>query len=68
MGNVLRSVKISFKNKAHAHRVPSHGGCVHGGPEGVLKEHGGKEDTESLKYHVKQETRRASRRDDGLQS
>lgn len=46
MGNVLCSVKISFKNKADAHRVPSQGGGVHRCPEGVLKERGGRKDTE----------------------
>lgn len=42
MGNVLCGVKISFKDQAHAHRVPSQGGCVDRGPQRVLKERGGK--------------------------
>lgn len=64
MGNVLCSVKISFKNKADTHRIPSEGGCVHRCPQGILKERGGKEDTEECwKYYMKLETRRASRRE-----
>lgn len=46
MGNVLCGVKISFKNKANAHCIPSLGGCVHRRPEGILKEREGKKDTE----------------------
>lgn len=42
MGNVPCGVKISFKNKANAHRVPSHGGGVHRCPEGILEECGRK--------------------------
>lgn len=68
MGNVLCGVKISFKNKANAHCIPSLGGCVHRRPEGILKEREGKKDTEQcLKYNMKLETRRASSRADCLQ-
>ena len=45
VGNVLCSVKISFKNQANAHRIPSQGGRVHRCPEGILKKRRGK-DTE----------------------
>lgn len=42
VGNVPCGVKVGFKNQAEAHGVPSQGGCVHGGPERVLKERGGR--------------------------
>lgn len=37
VGNVLCGIKISFKNEANTHRVPSLGGGVHWCPEGILK-------------------------------
>lgn len=49
MGNVLCSVKVSFKDEAEAHGTAAHGGRVHRGPERVLKERGGSADTEQCR-------------------
>lgn len=65
VGNVLCGVKISFKNKAIAHGVPSLGGGVHRCPEGVLKR---KRGTEWCSKHcVKVKARGVSIRDGCLQ-
>lgn len=58
MGNVLCSVKVSFKHEAEAHGVAAHGGRVHRGPERVLKERGGNTDTEQcLSCYMELETK-----------
>lgn len=59
VGNVPCGIKVGFKNQATAHGVPSQGGRVHGGPERVLKEDGGRRAL-SVKSSVKLGTRRAS--------
>lgn len=58
VGNVLCSVKVSFKHEAEAHGVAAHGGRVHRGPERVLKERGGNTDTEQcLSCYMELETK-----------
>lgn len=65
MGNVLGSVKVSFKDQAKAHGVAAQGRCVHRRPQRVLQ---GSTDTEQgLSCCTRLQTAGASRRQHWLQ-